>query len=476
MKKLITSKFNELSTSKRAFTLVELIVVIVILAILWTIAFISFQGYSRNSRDSVRIADIWNIVKSLQISIAKWWKVPIPENKIDITASGILIWYQWEMWDYTLKNVLWIFNWWKDPLENTNYTYATNDELTKYQIIWFLENWNNIWYDINLTQKAQAIDLIDRYIYIRWDELWVILDKETNEPINKLGINLDIAKTEDEYKTIFASSETVDWTWWEIFSEYYNRNADLLTNKELANLDKSLVLYMDMETTTTSWSTIILKDFSRYQNNGYCYNSWTIVDCWWAIWPQFENNWMYFDWINKQRVEILDNEKMEFWSNGTVLIKFNIKWLSWLWTNSLDYAKFLSKDDTLHLCSNTYAFNIHVTLLANPNYNTSLNTNKPWYLNNVFCDTFIPALWNYIVNNTFNTISYIYDKWSLAVYLDKINIYTNNNDNFLLKNTIDNWKIWAWHLYYLNWNIDEIRMYNRALSDIEIKAIYESMK
>ena len=56
------NKIKTISANK-GFTLVELIVVITILAILWTIAFISFAWYSKNSRDSVRIADMNNIEK-----------------------------------------------------------------------------------------------------------------------------------------------------------------------------------------------------------------------------------------------------------------------------------------------------------------------------------------------------------------------------------------------------------------------------
>lgn len=57
--------------TKKAFTLVELIVVITILAILGTIAFISLQGYSADARNSKRTEDLNNLAGSVNIKTTK---------------------------------------------------------------------------------------------------------------------------------------------------------------------------------------------------------------------------------------------------------------------------------------------------------------------------------------------------------------------------------------------------------------------
>lgn len=57
--------------TKKAFTLVELIVVITILAILGTIAFISLQGYSSDARNSKRTSDLGSIISKMTIEITK---------------------------------------------------------------------------------------------------------------------------------------------------------------------------------------------------------------------------------------------------------------------------------------------------------------------------------------------------------------------------------------------------------------------
>lgn len=57
--------------TKKAFTLVELIVVITILAILGTIAFISLQGYSQDAKNSKVTSDLRTIVSAVETGITK---------------------------------------------------------------------------------------------------------------------------------------------------------------------------------------------------------------------------------------------------------------------------------------------------------------------------------------------------------------------------------------------------------------------
>jgi len=159
-----------MNKQKKAFTLVELIVVITILAILWTIAFISLQWYSKDTRNSVRLSDLLNIDKTLWIKLVTAWKVPVPDNKIDITASGTIFIYQWNAWERVLDS-LWVSNWWKDPKDETYYTYATNTSLNKYQLIWFME------WDLSMkclrksTRFTMSIKLMKRSK--RWDILYI---------------------------------------------------------------------------------------------------------------------------------------------------------------------------------------------------------------------------------------------------------------------------------------------------------------
>ena len=74
----------------KAFTLVELIVVITILAVLWTIVFISLDGYAIYARDSVRLNNLRALETGLKIQYTQWWRYKIPDDTVNITASGTL--------------------------------------------------------------------------------------------------------------------------------------------------------------------------------------------------------------------------------------------------------------------------------------------------------------------------------------------------------------------------------------------------
>jgi prepilin-type N-terminal cleavage/methylation domain-containing protein len=73
--------------SKKAFTLVELIIVITILAVLATIAFTSYIGYSMQARDSVRLADIKTVYFGLNYYQTKNSKVPVANNFAEIQIA-----------------------------------------------------------------------------------------------------------------------------------------------------------------------------------------------------------------------------------------------------------------------------------------------------------------------------------------------------------------------------------------------------
>ncbi len=60
-----------LKQTKKAFTLVELIIVITILAILATIGFMSYQSYTADARNSKRVNDISSLQSKLEITVAR---------------------------------------------------------------------------------------------------------------------------------------------------------------------------------------------------------------------------------------------------------------------------------------------------------------------------------------------------------------------------------------------------------------------
>jgi len=121
------------------FTLVELIVVITILAILWTIGFLSFQSYTVYSRDVTRLSNL-NVLKSwLEIQYTKWGYFAEPDDYVKITASGTTIRKQWLFWKKALRTIKANTDASKDPLTWEYYDYITDNNLSEYQIVWYME-------------------------------------------------------------------------------------------------------------------------------------------------------------------------------------------------------------------------------------------------------------------------------------------------------------------------------------------------
>jgi len=161
--------------TKRAFTLVELIVVITILSILWTIAFISLQWYSRDSRDSKRIWDIQNIKTALELYSLKTWKYPAPDNFKTVSYSWAteIVRYQWIVWDQVTRNLKTLVVKPLDPLTNTPYIYSVTNIYKEYEVLALYE-WNvNITYNTFINKANAATTTLTPKI--EWTYNWVFV-------------------------------------------------------------------------------------------------------------------------------------------------------------------------------------------------------------------------------------------------------------------------------------------------------------
>ena len=328
--------------NKKAFTLVELIVVISILAILWTIAFVSLQWYTRDARDSARISDMQNIEKWLELTLIKNGSFPVPDDKIDITASGVVVSYQWYAWNNVL-NTIWIHWDWVDPLDETYYTYAVNASLTKYQLLWFLEN-NNIGY-INSMEKSYA-SLKERFLFSKWNELGIFLDPVTNNPIQNNLSSLDIVFTSVLYKV-----KINNWNYWE-----------------------------------TIWTWTTFSQILSYRINEI-----------WSCYSILKNGNSMWDWIYKithnwkNNIEVYCDMTTNWWGRTrTHQLSYNalpsentIDWYKWLFTTTKSYSNSGYTLDITNFYFNEFAYltdnlKSNIEKLSNWNIKTVWNKNE-WF-------------------------------------------------------------------------------------------------
>lgn len=132
-----------MKNKKGAFTLIELIVAITILSILWIIAFLNYKDYSRDSRNSVRLNDISNLKKSLELFYLNANFYPEPDNVVNVTYTGGLLWKQGEFWDGMLTKTKNMSKIPLDPLVDARYSYSLFNRSNRYQL-WAMVEWKSV--------------------------------------------------------------------------------------------------------------------------------------------------------------------------------------------------------------------------------------------------------------------------------------------------------------------------------------------
>lgn len=221
------------------------------------------------------------LAKAMDLMVAGGGTLPQPDaNLVTLTASGTMIGYQGCAGSNTLR-ILDVGGKFQDPLDGKFYTYSTNANGTRYQIAGLLENSDNpslaFISDIGVpTAFAGAYDA--RIPLSKGMNLGILVGTgaNLNQPVQELGTaSVDIVNTTSTYGLVFTGKDAVSGTGTALFSNISTRNPDVATSKNMAAFDSSLVGYWDMETLSGT----LLKDMSGKGNNGTCYNSGSIVSC-----------------------------------------------------------------------------------------------------------------------------------------------------------------------------------------------------
>ncbi|EKE27735.1 MAG: hypothetical protein ACD_3C00161G0002 [uncultured bacterium (gcode 4)] len=439
-------------TKNKAFTLVELIVVIVILAILATIAFLSFSSQSGSARDSARLSDTVNIRKWLELRQAIGWSIPLPANPKAYTwwvtatgVSGVTI------TEWTVNN----------SILSTLSTGIKDPSWTEYRYSTISQWWQPLYYQLAL-ELENPTSMRENVInpFLAFNE-----DIASADAVSSKVVQLKWSYMFDpSLPSLFIlSGSTSSASWW-IYNpdlcfalgwsstNTFSNKEDCISKKDmnLKDYDSSLVWYWDME--TTSWW--LLKDLSGNGNDGVGSGSiismpnsaltWGIIGRW-LNFNSWNNDCV---WINQ--TNSLSGTPMTF-SLKTKMKSNPFPVMSRIMAFSIDSA-------------NWYTITAYNWITWNPNlyesfvFQSTINWNQYWW-----------GMWaNKYVFWSWYDLTWIYDWKNTVFYINWVKIQGWPAGLSIPPKYLTLF-LWCRYDYaYYNWIIDEVKIYNRALSNSEI--------
>ncbi len=183
---------------KKGFTLVELIVVVTILAILGTIGFVSYSSYLSWVRDANRVSSLQSISDGLQLYSTRW-ALPNPDDSINVLSSWEVLWYQWNA-GTTVLEIIEYSKAGLDPADNIPFTYYLSANKRHHQLMAFLEETDYLQaYDSLFPQAYAAVDYSSRYPLFYGKKLGILTQPSTLIPAQDAWVDIDLATTTNQY-------------------------------------------------------------------------------------------------------------------------------------------------------------------------------------------------------------------------------------------------------------------------------------
>lgn len=119
---------------------------------------------------------------SLQVYAATK-SLPLPDDKIDITASGTIIAYQGYAGTDVLETIDYS-NGGQDPKDKTPFTYYVAKDRKKMQLLAFMEETQ--WWSANLTSQSYAVDYEERHPKTYGNKIGVLIKTDDNTPLQEI--------------------------------------------------------------------------------------------------------------------------------------------------------------------------------------------------------------------------------------------------------------------------------------------------
>ena len=195
--------------SKRAFTLIELIVVISIIAIMASVASLTIVKWLSASRDVARQSNLEVMKNWLEMSLVKKSKLPFPDDYISIAVSWDVVGYQWYFWSWVAGKLTSLEDAPIDGIDKDFFTYYVDESRKKFQLMAYLE-------DVTAHQNNKnvyAVDYLDRYPRFVGNKLGIMLLKTTNAPLQTTANNFEFSWNVTQVVINLSNNVKFEWPW-----------------------------------------------------------------------------------------------------------------------------------------------------------------------------------------------------------------------------------------------------------------------
>jgi hypothetical protein len=423
------------------------------------------------ARDSNRISQMVKLSDSLQVYSATK-SLPLPDNYVEIHASWSVIAYQWEVGVDVLETIDYT-NGGTDPKDDSYYTYYLTKDRKSIQLMALMEeqslsaNTN----PLDILQDAHAADYEDRFAKVYGRKLWTLTQETTNTPIQQLSTFSSTPfeiTTETGYTAHISDTEKIVWTVaWDLQASIKNGSCKRIKQTWWSRWNGTYTInpgwswdikvYCDMETWWGAW----IKYFTNKSEIVWIYNfdenlkdySGNDLDGSISVGGiTYSDDSIYWEGQLSAQVQTSSNSISDISTSFTYSV-----WIKRTETSSYQWPILLGNWNDAHGCfglrANNYGANVYFE------YSTWIWTWTWWSATSLDENQWT----NFII--TFDGTNIVnYKNWEVFYSANIWNIYLESSCDFLV----------FWRNF--RWNLDNTRIYNIALTDSQVNALYQEWR
>ena len=455
----------------------------------------------------------------------KYWIKPIPgESEFIVDCDMTTNWGWWTRyasikWNYTFDSAydcvmtsniistdnLECFNpyrkgivWWElmvvDNDDSKEKYFSQLDWSSNYTdksiINWYHFYWNKIWMSL-MTNGTYMLDYSWEKLDTKYVRLWLNYSK------NRKPWGIENNPTPN----IPYMNYSYNWLWWPNSISWSNRESTAKKFDFYIKEPASFVKWYDSckaisEAWESNWNgqyyitptwqseTLIYCDMNNISNLRLYFDMTTVN----SSWNLYDLSWNWYEWVPLNST-VIWNDDYWIWAGSTLFSKTNKDIIRvnntpdilWNWREELTVSIYIMP--YWDISNNRYILEEWTSFDL---YSSDTNNLISRIVTSNYPDAgSIPeAAWNYLTIDKWNHVVMTFKNWLVKTYVNWISV---NNDSQSTWTIIWNWAWIAWYLniwwyeypsclssnncFYSNSYIDQVMIYDKALSDNEIKAI-----